>query len=175
MLAALSRGDYAIFLGVMTDGFGPAIRRRREELRLNQTELARAADVNRAHLSEVERGKIKLPSADFRRRVAKALGMTHVELLIAAGELSIEEVPQASVQRPPSSQESRLYALLDDMDDEDLIGLLKFAEYLVNAHRTGFVNGGKPGAEGGDDLGDKVIDGGRVDRRQPQDFAVHHR
>ena len=46
-------------------------------------------------LSDIERDRIKLPNADVRRRLAKALGVSHLDLLIAAGELLPEEVVAA--------------------------------------------------------------------------------
>lgn len=57
-----------------------------------QGEFAEHAGINRAHLSQIESGKIALPNADLRRRLARALGVTHVEILVRAGELDRAEV-----------------------------------------------------------------------------------
>ena len=54
----------------MNGTLGARIVARRTRLGWNQTDLAARAGVTRAHLSQVESGKIALPTADFRRRLA---------------------------------------------------------------------------------------------------------
>lgn len=63
-----------------------------------QGELAERAGINRAHLSQIESGKIALPNADLRRKLATALGVSHLELLVVAGEIEPEEVQQAGAE-----------------------------------------------------------------------------
>lgn len=65
---------------------------RREQLGINQTELAKRAGVPRTTVNRIEQGTTKLPEADIRRKLAKALGVRHVDILVAAGELTEEEV-----------------------------------------------------------------------------------
>lgn len=57
-----------------------------------QSELADRAGINRAVLAQIETGRIKLPSAEFRRAIADALSIRHVDLLLAAGELLPDEI-----------------------------------------------------------------------------------
>lgn len=115
MITTLSRGDYALLLGIMADGFGPAIKKRRDALGLTQTELADRAGVERAHLSQVERGRITLPNADFRRRIAGALGMSHAALLVAAGELTEEEAGLGLAYQPPFDESDPRYQVIEMM------------------------------------------------------------
>lgn len=81
----------------MSDGLGAYIRSRREG-RLTQAELADAANVSKSHLSQIELGKIGLPGPQVRRELAKALGVTHLDILIAAGEIRPDEIEEADKQ-----------------------------------------------------------------------------
>lgn len=60
-------------IGFVANGVGSYVRQWREDHGLSQTELAELMGMQRAHLSQIESGKIALPSADIRRRLAKAL------------------------------------------------------------------------------------------------------
>jgi len=73
-------------------GFADYIRQRREAIGQPQGEVADAAGITRPYMSQLESGKVKTPGADIRRRLAQALGVTHLDLLVAAGELTSDEV-----------------------------------------------------------------------------------
>ncbi|MCC6315337.1 MAG: helix-turn-helix transcriptional regulator [Thermomicrobiales bacterium] len=92
----------------MTEGLGPFIRSRRTELGLTQERVADAAAIGRSHLSQIESGKIGLPNAKIRRRLAQTLRVRHVDLLVAAGELSADEVHMASTPVPSEIEELTL-------------------------------------------------------------------
>lgn len=87
------------------------IAERREELGWNQTELAKRSGVPRTTVNRIESGVTKLPEADVRRKLAKALGVRHVDLLIAAGELAEDEVEV--VEDPRSDAVKRIQPLMD--------------------------------------------------------------
>ena len=80
------------------------LKAQREQSRLTQTDMAERAGMQRAHLSEIERGKIALPNADIRRRLAAALGVSHLDLLVAAGEITQAELGSVAgvVERDPT-------------------------------------------------------------------------
>lgn len=59
--------------------FGTAVKFRREELGLNQEELAERAGIHRTYLSDVERGTRNLSLLNI-ERIAKALSMTIKDL-----------------------------------------------------------------------------------------------
>ena len=80
----------------MAIGLGPYIRQRRADLGMSQIALSEASGVTRSHLSMIEHGKIAIPSADIRRRLAAALGISHLDLLVAAGELTADELQIAN-------------------------------------------------------------------------------
>lgn len=61
---------------------GVNVRRRREELRLTQSDVARAADVNQTYLSDIENGK-RSPNLSTVARLADALDVQPADLLSA--------------------------------------------------------------------------------------------
>lgn len=108
------------------------IRARRETLGLTVTRLAELADLSKSEISAIENGRIALPGADKRRRLAHALGVRHIDLIVAAGELRPDEVPGPSPITPLRDPErAQLVAILDRLDlsvdnrAETLLGLLR--------------------------------------------------
>lgn len=77
------------------------IKARRDLLGWTQQRLGEEAGLTKSHLSQIEGGKIALPSAEIRRRLAKALGVRHIDLLIAAGEITPEEADLAKAAGNP--------------------------------------------------------------------------
>lgn len=63
------------------EGLGDRIRAFRADLNLSQTDLARAAKISKAYLSELEGGAGRRPSADVLLRIADALGVTIGDIL----------------------------------------------------------------------------------------------
>lgn len=78
-------------------GMGTYVWERRTQAGLNQRALGDLSGVDRSYLAQIESGRIALPGADIRRRLAKALGVTHLDLLIAAGEITEGEVVVSGV------------------------------------------------------------------------------
>lgn len=95
------------------------VRRERDSRGLTQKGLASAAGVTQAAISDIERGQTKLPNADIRRRLAQALGVSHVDLLIAAGELTADELEAAGVagvvEREADPYASRVCGALEEL------------------------------------------------------------
>lgn len=83
-----------MILGIMEEGIGGFVRRVRADQGLSQTALAELASVSKGYLSTLEANKIGLPAPDVRRRLARALGVSHLDLLVAAGEISEDEIGQ---------------------------------------------------------------------------------
>lgn len=101
----VSSSDTRFILMGMELTLGGHIAALRARQGMSQADLATRTGVGRSHLSQIESGKIALPSADIRRRLAKALGVSHVELLVAASELDESELqgvplPQYDVDDP---------------------------------------------------------------------------
>lgn len=88
----------------MSDGatLGSYVKERRDRLGMSLTALAIKAGLSKSELSALERGRISLPGADKRRRLAAALGVSHLDLLVAAGELT-EAERGGAVERVPDS------------------------------------------------------------------------
>lgn len=113
----------------MANGLGEFVRKRRIELGLTQERVAAAAGVGRAHLSQIESGKIELPNVDLRRRLAAALDVSHLDLLVVAGELDADEVGRAA-----AAPWSELDALAASMPSEARDALLTIARHLAQSH-----------------------------------------
>lgn len=90
---------------------GGLVRRRRSELRLTQTELAERAGISQAYLSSMERGLVRMPDVEIRRRLAEALRMTHVQLLLDIEELSPAELGQTAPTPVVPGYQAKLDAL----------------------------------------------------------------
>lgn len=104
-------------LGGMESGIGALVRRKRNERGVTLTALAEEAGLSKGYLSTLESEKIGLPAPDVRRRLARALGITQVDLLIAAGELTREELQQMGlagvIERNPNDVRTMLHEAVD--------------------------------------------------------------
>jgi len=78
-------------------GIGPYIRARRLALGFTQKRLGEMAGISSARIAQIEGGAVTLPGAVHRRGLATALGVSHLDLLIAAGELTEDEVVAAGM------------------------------------------------------------------------------
>ena len=76
------------------------MKEKRGERGWTQQELADRTGMDRGYLASVESGKVKTPSAGVRRKLGEALGVRHVDVLVAAGELTEEEVVGAPRPNP---------------------------------------------------------------------------
>ncbi len=121
----------------MGGGLGQYIRQRRTSLGLTQESVAEQAGIGRSHLSQIESGKIGLPNATIRRRLAKTLRVRHVDLLVAAGEISEDEVRNGTAPEP-----SELDEIADRLTVDARDALLAVARQLARAHQRG--NGPSP-------------------------------
>ena len=119
---------------------------RRASLGLSQAEAADRAGVSRSEMNALERGRVKLPGADKRRRLAAALGGFHAELLVGAGEITPEEIVEGAnaydPQRagavspfPQGSTTARIVELVARMTDEEAQLVLDQAELVLRLSR----------------------------------------
>ncbi|HEU0115341.1 MAG TPA: helix-turn-helix transcriptional regulator [Thermomicrobiales bacterium] len=114
----------------MAAGLGAFIRQRRAALGLTQERVADQAGIGRSHLSQIESGKIGLPNATIRRRLAKTLRVRHVDLLVAAGEIAEDEVRSGSAPQP-----SELEEIADRLSLDAREALLAVARQLARIHQ----------------------------------------
>lgn len=95
-----------------------------------QSELADRAGITRQEMNAMEKGRIALPGADKRRKLAAALGVRHVDLLVAIGELSEDEIDP---RRQPAYPADEVRVLAErwhqfDADERRMI------TYILNTH-----------------------------------------
>lgn len=105
--------------GTVANGLGAYVKAWRLQHGMTQSELARRVDMPGPHLNQIESGKIALPSADVRRRLAIAMGVTHIDLLLAAGELSDADIQIAGVEGV-AIEAPELIDLVDDLRGVEL-------------------------------------------------------
>lgn len=111
----------------MHEGLGAFVKARRELLGKTLTELATAAELSKSELSALEKGRIKLPGADKRRRLARSLGLLPYELLIAAGEYDpvLDGVPPTTTDAtPPDPVKRRYLAMIEAMQMDEAAVLI---------------------------------------------------
>lgn len=77
---------------------GDWVKTRRETLGMTQRDVADSVGTSPAYMSQIEGGRVGLPNADLRRRLAEALGVPHIEIFIAAGELTRDELTASGQQ-----------------------------------------------------------------------------
>lgn len=116
---SVSTGVHPVTLNHMTDRLGSYIRDERERRGWTQTELADRAGVPKQTVNRLETGTTKLPGALIRRQLADALGVRHIDLLIAAGEITLEE---ANLPKDPRSEAvRRLQPLIDSIEWNEVV------------------------------------------------------
>lgn len=100
----------------------------------NKAEFARANGFSQQAVNTWTKGKVTLPQIDARRRLAKELGISHLELLVVLGEISEEE---ASLPEDPRSDMVRYFQpLIDAVSwNSDKIATVKYV--LRMAAETG--------------------------------------
>jgi transcriptional regulator with XRE-family HTH domain len=76
----------------MSGTLGGYIRNCREQRGLTQTELAERADVPRTTVNRIETGTTQLPAPDIRRRLARVLGVPHLDLVVSSRTTTREPV-----------------------------------------------------------------------------------
>lgn len=125
----LSIGIECLNLGGMTTTLKALLAQRIEDAYDgNQAAFARATGFRPQTVHTWLKGSVTLPNIDARRRLAKEFGMSHLELLVAVGELDASE---ASVPDDPRSDMVRhLQPLIDAVEwdrvkVETIEGLLK--------------------------------------------------
>jgi transcriptional regulator with XRE-family HTH domain len=100
---------------------------RREQLGLTQAQIADRAGLARAEMNAIEKGRIKLPGAYKRRALASALGVRHIDLFIAAGEIEPDEVPTtnrpAIDEAPAGSVRAELCATIMGLTEAEALVL----------------------------------------------------
>lgn len=104
----------------------------------SQAELVRRSGLTPQTVNRFFGGGTKLPRADKRRELAKALGVSHLELLVAAGEITAAEAKELGGKIPERDQDpkkERLCTLVRTaaIPDPFYVGLFPMLEALQPA------------------------------------------
>lgn len=114
-----------MLLAMMTNDLGRLIERRIEELGISQRAYAARMGMSPSNLNGLLKGKIALPQPDTRRRLAKDLGISHLDLLVMAGELWSDEIPEPGAIREPFPE------------GDIRLAVLKLLEGITDPHEQG--------------------------------------
>ena len=119
----------------MAEGdLGTLVRTRRLAMGMTAVRLAEAAGTTSPNISQIESGKTRLPSVEMRRRLADVLGLTNLDFLVAAGEVTRDEVEQKEPPPPPyPSEVMAIAALANALPSEDRRAVAALLERLVGA------------------------------------------
>ena len=130
-------GSVALRIGYDPDmdeiGVGTLVRSRWVTLGLSSTRLAEMAGTSSPSLSQIEAGKTRLPGVDLRRRLADALGLTNLDLLVAAGEVSRAELGREHAGDPLPEDARVVARLVATLPSEDRRAVVALLERLVGA------------------------------------------
>jgi transcriptional regulator with XRE-family HTH domain len=128
----------------MVSGLGKYIRAQRTLLGMTQGGLARAIGAtDRSVVTQIESGRTKLPVKETRRKIAAALGVRELDLLVAAGELEAD--PEAL------TVPSRVIALLPQIDalsDDNLAIVATVVTEMLKAQNKGGRDHVRPASDG---------------------------
>jgi transcriptional regulator with XRE-family HTH domain len=118
------------------------VRATREARHLSVTALAEKAELSKSEISAIENGRITLPGADKRRRLARALGVSHLDLLVAAGEIAEDEIGSANavgvVEWPSDESATKILNLVRSIEWDANPELTDDVERILTGVRRGF-------------------------------------
>lgn len=134
-LSSLSDREY---YHVMYQTLAEWLIEQRERRGWTQAMLADKAGLRRSDINAIEHGRVTLPGAQKRRAIAKALGVSHEVLLVAAGELTPEEISRVTEPRrySPESGHEAVLAVIADMTDEEARALADAGAILLRLRRA---------------------------------------
>lgn len=120
--------------GVMTSAqLGQFVARARADLRLTQADLAHKIGMSASFIAQLEQGYKKRPTKQTLRKLAQALGLRYIDLLIAAGEIDPEDIEAD----PAFGDEDlrRVQALWRDLSDDTRSNIVVLAEGAARRSR----------------------------------------
>lgn len=94
------------------NNFGQFIKSKREEHGLTLSEVAEKSGISHSHLSRVESGDRNPPKAPVLKKLARSLGITYPEIMIAAGYLNKEDYELIDMYQEEEKLEDRLIRLV---------------------------------------------------------------
>lgn len=133
---AVSIGSERFMLPFMAqNSLATLILNRVKELGISQRAYADRMGLSASHMNGLVHGKIQLPRPELRRRLAHDLGLTHLDLLVMAGEINADEIPVEGAPRdlfPSGSIHAEVVKELTGMTEDLALQLASFAKWLNN-------------------------------------------
>lgn len=103
----------------------------------NQSRFAEANDFRIGTVNTWVKGRVTFPQIEARRQIARALGISHVELLVAIGELDRDEVAGVGVPEtafPLGDMRQLVVDRLAGLSDREVGAILALTDYMAE-HR----------------------------------------
>ena len=102
----------------------------------SQAAFARSIGATQQTVSAWINGKVSLPQADARRRLARELGISHVQLFVLAGELTEEEAgPPAPPPFSADDPRAAIVAALQTVSPAEAALILPVVHSIIHAIR----------------------------------------
>jgi transcriptional regulator with XRE-family HTH domain len=103
----------------------------------NQSAFARKVGLGPSYVNQLLKGKVMLPRAEKRRDLARELGISHIALLVSAGELTEEEAgPQLPPYFDPSDERAQIVDKLRLLSDSNHIRYIdEGLDFLLRSQR----------------------------------------
>lgn len=114
----LSSANKRLTIIVMNTDLATLVKAQRERTGLSLRKTAETLGMASGHFSQIETGKITLPNAHVRRTLAAWLGISHLDLLVAAGEIGEDEIAAAGavgVKPDYAPGSARIHALVNQI------------------------------------------------------------
>ena len=93
--------------------FGRYLARERLARGMTQTDLAARSGIGISTVAQLEQGRKTRPTKDTLRKLAGALGLRYIDLLVGAGEVDASDIGLAPAD---ADEKARLYALVRALD-----------------------------------------------------------
>jgi len=112
---------------------GAAVRERRSELRLSQQEFAErvGGNMTQSDVSQLERGRVKLPRKGRLDAIASALGLSSGELLARSGWTDAGAYIRAAESPDDADDTARVVRLMGGMTDAQRRSVYNFTRYIA--------------------------------------------
>lgn len=110
------------------------VRARIKKLGISQRAYATKVGLSSSHLNSLIKGRITLPRPDVRRRLAEDLGLTHLDLLVMAGEIMPWEIPAEGAMREPfpkGTPHAKAVEFLHELDHASALEVARFCLFQI--------------------------------------------
>lgn len=101
---------------------GEFLKTRRDMMGWTLAEAGDRVGISASHFHQFETGRIKTPAVELRRAIADAFGVRHLDILVAMGELSPDEIEGTGAPQNPFPHDDPRHGVVERLlVDDDLL------------------------------------------------------